>query len=173
MNREDFSPSKLRANIFDTTLFGTTFMLHFIWCIYIFKEQSIGGITRSQQLLGNLYSVVGFEWNGIGAYLVAGALASSFLANTLRRTLEGLLLGWPRFPMHNKGSLTDSFWMLLGYGLITFFAAGFFGEKFSAKSIDLLDAILIAAMTYIFGMIVNFFDEFLSAAYIVFRGGKA
>lgn len=172
MSKESFSPSNSRTNIFDATLFGATFIPHFIWCIYIFKGQSIGAITRSKQLLGNLYSVVGFEWNGIGAYLVAGALVSSFLANVLRRALEGLLLGWPRFPMHNKGSLTDSFWMLLGYGLITFFAAGFFGEKFSTKGIDLLDVILIAVMTYVFGVIVNFFDEFLSATYIVFRGGK-
>lgn len=168
-----FSPSKSKANILDVTLFGSSFTLHFIWCLYIFKEHGIGTVTRSQQLLGNVYSVVGFEWNGLGAYLVAGALLSSLFANTLRRVLEGLLLGWPRFSMHNKGSLTDSFWILLGYGLITFFAAGFFGEKFATKNIDLLDAILIAAMTYIFGLIVNFFDEFLSATYIVFRGDKA
>lgn len=173
MKGKNFSSSRSKANILDVTLFGSSFTFHFIWCLYIFKESGIGVVTRSQQLLGNVYSVVGFEWDGLGAYLVAGALVSSFMANILRRALEGLLLGWPRFPTHNKGSLSDSFWMLLGYGLITFFAAGFFGEKFATKNIDLLDAIIIAAMTYVFGVIINFLDEFLSAAYIVFRGGKA
>lgn len=166
-------PSKSKANVVDVTLFVATFMLHFIWCLYVFKEHSIGGIIRSQQALADIYAVVGFVWSGFGAYLVSGALISSLLTNAIRRVLEGLLLGWPRFAKHNRGSLADSFWMLLGYGLITFFAAGFFGEKFSTKSIDLLDALLIVAMTYIFGVIVNFLDEFLSAVYVVFRGGKA
>jgi len=173
MIREVFSSYKSKINIWDVTLFGSTFLLHFVWCIYIFKERGIEKVSRSQELLGDMYSVVGFDWNGLGTYLVAGALVSSFFANTLRRALEGFLLGWPRFSMHNKGSLVDSFWMLLGYGLMIFFAVGFFGEKFSTKNIDLLDAILIAVMTYVFGIVINFFDEFLSAIYVVFCRGKA
>ena len=172
MSGKCLSPPNPKVNLLDIMLFGSTFVIHFIWCFYIFKERDIEFVIRSQQLLGSVYAAVGFVWDSFGTYLVAGALVSSVLANTVRRVLEGLLLGWPRFSKHNRNSLTDSFWMLLAYGLITFFAAGFYGEKFSTNNVDLIDTVLIAAMTYIFGLMVNFFDEFFSAGYVVFRGGK-
>ncbi len=150
MSRRNASNSTPKAKMLEPAPFGITFMLHSIWCIFLFNNQNIESVIRSQKLLGVLYGSVGLYWKGAGSYLVAGALVSSFLANALRRTLEGVLLGWPRFIKHNKDSLRDSFLMLLGYGLLTFFAAGFFGEKFSEKDIDLWEMATISAMTYIF-----------------------
>lgn len=160
-----------KSSLVGSILFCVTFLFHFIWCFYIFEASGVRGVARSQELLGDVYSVFGFQWSDFGSYLVAGALLSSLFLNAVRRILEVGLIGWPRFPAHNKGSLMDSFWMLLGYGLITFFAVGYFGEKFSKELIDFFDVMIVVAMTYIFGNIVNVIDEFLSALYVFCRGG--
>ena len=153
-------------------LYLTTFIVHLAWIAYVLGAESMGFLEELQLLLANTYATVGFEWKGNGAYLVTAALVSSLLVNTIKRVLEGAFLGWPRFAKHDKNSLAHAFSLLVGYGLVTCFAIGYFGEKYSSRPLGFINIGLISIFTYIFGLLVNFVDEVISAIYCIYRGAK-
>jgi hypothetical protein len=153
-----------------STLFPLAFLIHLAWVIYVYASNNrrFAFIDDVRRLVSNAYSIVGFEWDEAGSYLVAAALISSFILNVLRRFLEGFLKGWPQFENHDRHSLARAFVRFVGYGLMVYFAAGFFGEKHSSAPFDWMDVGLIAASTYIFGIIVDIIDDVISGFYCVF-----
>lgn len=155
----------------ESTLFFTTFFLHCAWTVYAVNAEKFTFIQNLQEALSSLYAINGFEWSGSGAYVVTSALASSFIFNCTRRTFEGVLLGWPRFKKHDSKSLVHAFALLGGYGLMTYFATGFLGEKYSTRPIDFINIALVGVFTYLFGFLVNFVDEVISALYSIIRRG--
>lgn len=63
--------------------------------------------------------------------------------------------------------------MFVFYSLIVFFAVGFAGQKYSIEDTRLALILGVFISGYVFGLIVNVLDEFLSAIYVVIlRGGK-
>ena len=148
-------------------LFSITFVIHLALTIYASTDGAITFIAEFQEDITKTYQDVGFEWRGVGAYVVTAALISSCVTNTVRRFLEGIFLGWPRFKKHNKNSLFQAMVSLVGYTTLMYFAIGFFGEKFSTKNIDSMNVILIATSTYIAGLLVDLVDDFISGLYSI------
>ena len=63
--------------------------------------------------------------------------------------------------------------MFVFYSLIVFFAVEFSGQKYSIEEVRLTMVLGVFVSRYIFGLIVNIWDELFSAVYIVMlRGGK-
>lgn len=154
-------------------LFFGTFLMHFSWTIYVSNEEGFLRIIELQKIISkSFHHFPGFEWEGFGAYVVTAALVSSFAANLVRRFLEGFFFGWPRFKDHDKDSLTRASMLLVGYGLMMYFAIGFFGEKYSSRPLDTINIFLIAVSTYIAGLLVDFIDDILSGFYHAYSGGK-
>lgn len=162
-----------RENRLLNILFATTFLIHLVWIAYASNAASVALIEDLQGILSITYSGVGFEWRGKGAYVVTAALASSVLANGIRRFFEGVFLGWPRFKEHDKNSLTTASMLFIGYGVMMYFAIGFFGQKYSSRPLNLINIGLVAVSTYIFGLLVDLFDDVVSGIYCIYRGGKA
>lgn len=162
----------LPGNRIENILFVVTLLLHVSFVFYISKADRIEFVASLNKSLSNLYAVTGLEWSGLGAYLVAAALFSSLILNSARRIIEGLILGWPRFMRHDKDSLIHALVLFFCYGALTYFASGYLGEKYSSRPIDLINTILIALFAYIFGFIVNFVDEVISAIYSILRKGE-
>jgi len=154
-------------------LFAGTFLVHLAWTAYASSNESFELIVELQEIISSTFhSRPGFEWKGIGAYVVTAALASSFATNLIRRLLEGILLGWPRFKGHDKNSLATASMLLIAYGTMSYFAIGFFGEKYSSRSLDAINILLIAISTYIAGLLVNFMDDVMSGFYCAYFGDK-
>lgn len=155
-------------------LFACTFLVHLAWTVYASSNAGLMFIVELQSIISSaFYSEPGFEWKGIGAYVVTAALASSCAANVLRRFLEGIFLGWPRFKEHDGDSLIRASILLIGYGAMIYFAIGFFGEKYSSRPLDVINIFLIAISTYIAGLSVDFLDEVISGFYFAVIGDKA
>ena len=154
-------------------LFSITFLAHLAWTAYVSSAKGFAFVEHLREFVSRAYSGVGFEWMGDGAYVVTAALASSFFVNSIRRFLEGFFLGRPRFKEHDKRSVMRASALLLGYGALMYFAVGFFGEKYSSRPLDVINVGLIAASTYIVGLLVDVFDDVISGIYCTYRGGKA
>ncbi|MFN3716745.1 MAG: hypothetical protein ACK4R8_08490 [Thiobacillus sp.] len=153
-------------------LFSITFLAHLAWTAYVSNAKSLAFVEYLREFVSRAYSDVGFEWMGDGAYVVTAALASSFFVNSVRRLLEGVFLGWPRFKEHDRHSLIRASTLLLCYSALMYFAVGFFGEKYSSRPPDVINVCLIAASTYIVGLLVDVFDDVISGIYCTYRGGK-
>ena len=151
-------------------LFLITFVIHLVLTIYASTDGAITFIAELQEDITKAYQGVGFEWRGVGAYVVTAALISSCLTNTVRRFFEGIFLGWPRFKKHDKYSLLQAMISLVGYTILMYFTIGFFGEKFSSKNIDSINIILIATSTYIAGLLVDLVDDFISGLFLIHFG---
>ncbi len=155
-------------------LFAGTFLVHLAWTIYASSNESLMFVVELQSIVSSAFSSKpGFEWKGIGAYVVTAALASACAANVLRRFLEGIFLGWPRFKGHDRNSLTRASVLLMCYGAMIYFAIGFFGEKYASRPLDLINIFLIAVSTYIAGLLVDFLDDVISGFYFTVIGDKA
>lgn len=155
-------------------LFTVTFLVHLAWTAYVSSTENFELIIELQGFISSiLYSGPGFEWKGIGAYVVTAAMASSCVTNVVRRFLEGVFLGWPRFKEHDRNSLIRASMLLIGYGAMIYFAIGFFGEKYSSRSLDTINIFLIAISTYIAGLLVDFMDDVISGFYCTYIGDKA
>lgn len=164
-----FNDDNLYAKRISGILLAGTFLMHLAWTVYVSNEESLDFIVGIQGVISSIfYSMPGFEWEGIGAYAVTAALISSFAANVLRRFLEGFFLGWPRFKDHDRNSLIRASTLLMGYGVMAYFAIGFFGEKYSSRSLDVINIFLIAISTYIVGLLVDLVDEVISSFYCVY-----
>jgi len=158
----------IEGNQIKNILFFTTLLLQLAWTAYAFDAEGMESIDRFQRLISRSYSNFGLGWLGMGAYLMAATLLSSFLLNTARRALEGIFIGWPRFKWHDGNSVVRSITLLAGYGLMTYFAIGFFGQKYSSKSIHFYDALIIGMSTYIVGLLVDFIDDAISGIICIF-----
>ena len=154
-------------------LFSITFLAHLAWTAYVSNAKGLAFVEYLRKFISRAYYGVGFEWVGDGAYVVTAALASSFFVNSIRRLLEGFFFGWPRFKEHDRHSLMRASTLLLGYGALMYFAVGFFGEKYSSRPLDVINVGLIAASTYIVGLLVDILDDVISGIYCTYRGGKA
>ncbi len=63
--------------------------------------------------------------------------------------------------------------LLIGYGVMIYFAIGFFGEKYSSRPLDTINIFLIAISTYIAGLLIEFMDDVISGFYCTYIGDKA
>ena len=169
-----FSNDSRRNKRISGGLFTGTFLIHLAWTAYVSNRESFEFIEELQGFISStLYSGPGFEWKGIGAYVVTAALASSCATNVVRRFLEGIFLGWPRFKEHDRNSLIRASMLLIGYGVMIYFAIGFFGEKYSSRPLDTINIFLIAISTYIAGLLIDFMDDVISGFYCTYIGDKA
>lgn len=139
--------------------------------MYVAYAESFLLVATITRLLVGAYEAIGFKWGGLSAYVVTAALISSFVANSVRRFLEGTLFGWPQFLEHDIYSLVRALSLIVGYGLMMYFVIGYFGEKYASKTLDLIDIFLIASYTYIAGLLVDFVDDAFSAMFCMLRGG--
>jgi len=169
-----FSNDDQRNKHISAILFAVTFLIHFAWTTYASSKGNFVFIVDIKEIISSaFYSTLGFEWKGNGAYLVSAALVSSCITNTVRQFLEGVFLGWPRYKKHDKSNLTRAALLLISYSAMTYFAIGFFGEKYSSKSLDAINIFLIATSTYIAGLLVDLIDEFISSLYCIQVADKA
>ncbi|WP_421310768.1 hypothetical protein [Aeromonas veronii] len=153
-------------------LFSSTLIVHFFLIVYVSNSNAIIFFVKLQEIISKNYYDVGFEWRGIGAYVVTVALVSSFTVNGVRRALEGGVLGWPRYNAHDENSCIRALTLLIGYGVMMYFSVGFFGEKYSSKQIDLNNILLISISTYIVGMLIDILDDLISGIYCTYFRGK-
>jgi hypothetical protein len=155
-------------------LFLGTFLIHLAWTAYVSNKEIFVFIVELQGVISTVFHYgLGFEWKGVGAYVVTAALVSSCATNVARRFLEGIFLGWPRFKEHDRNSLVRASMLLIGYGVMMYFAIGFFGEKYSSRPLDLINIFLIAISTYIAGLLVDYVDDVVSGFYFTHIGDKA
>ncbi|MFN7864248.1 MAG: hypothetical protein ACK5N7_13240 [Curvibacter sp.] len=169
-----FNNDRRRDKLVSGGLFTGTFLVHLAWTAYVSNREGFEFIEKLQGFISSiLYSGPGFEWKGIGAYVVTAALASSCATNVVRRFFEGIFLGWPRFKEHDRNSLIRASMLLIGYGAMIYFAIGFFGEKYSSRPLNTINIFLIAISTYIAGLLVDFVDEVISGFYCTYIGDKA
>lgn len=163
------SGKKLKISEF---LVGSIVLIHLILVFYAGYSSEIKAIDSLKNIISNSYRYFDFEWSGKGAYVMVAALLSSIFVNILRRVIDGLLLGWPRFKGHNIDSLSWSLALLIFYGFLTYFTIGFLGEKFSGFRVDFFDVFLIAISTYILGFLVDLIDEIFAATYCIVIGER-
>lgn len=160
-------------NGFLNILFLLTFLIHLFWVIYVLNVEKIEFIEDARLLLFEIYSAVGFDWRGGGSYFVTSGLLSSVFVNLVRRILEGVLFGWPQFKEHDRTSFIRALLSVFWYGVIIYFAVGYFGEKYSIREVDLVNVMIVAISTYIVGLFVDLVDDFVSGFYCVIKGGLA
>lgn len=165
--------SNRRNNHIVEILFFTIFVIHLASTIYASNEETFPHIAKLQRSIATAYFTLGFEWKGIGAYVVTASLASSFVTNVMRRFLQRIFLGWPHFKGHDRSSLIRASMLLMGYGTMMFFAVGFLGERYSSRHIGAINIFLIAISTYIVGLLVDLADDVISGFYYVYFGDKA
>lgn len=161
-----------RSGKIASALIFVTFLPHFAWTLYSSKVDFFNCIEYLNFKLTNAYSYIGFEWSGLGAYIVSASLVSAFIVNGVRRLIEGTFYGWPQFSEHDKSSLKISVVSLVGYGLLMYFSVGFFGEEQSQRHPNLIDIFLVSATTYIVGMLVDMADDVISGFFCVYIGGR-
>lgn len=153
-------------------VFHLALPIHVALVFYLSRSDAAKYFYGVADVFSSSYSNLGFEWVGGGANVITVALVSSFFINSSRRIVEGVFLGWPQFKGHDKNSLIRAFCLLALYGLIAYLAVGFFGEKYSSRNLDFLNFFIICLTTYIFGLIIDLLDDFISAVYIVLSGGE-
>lgn len=149
------------------------FVAYLTLCFYFYMSDGFYFILRTRDFFSGVYSIVGFEWSEAGSYYFSLSVVFGVLFNGISRLFKIFKLGWPIYKEHNFGSLIDSFFMFVFYSLIVFFAVGFAGQKYSIEDTRLALILGVFISGYVFGLIVNVLDEFLSAIYVVIlRGGK-
>jgi len=169
-----FSNDDQRNKRISAILLTATFLTHLAWTTYASNKGNIAFIVDIKEIISSTFhSTPGFEWKGNGAYVVSAALVSSCITNTARRFLEGVFLGWPRHKKYDKSNLASAAFLLISYSAMNYFAIGFFGEKYSSKSLDAINIFLIAISTYIAGLLVDLIDEFISGLYCIQIADKA
>lgn len=164
--------NKKRDGKISAFLFSSTLIVHICLIVYASNSNAITSFLKLQEIISKNYYDVGFEWRGIGAYVVTVALVSSFTFNGVRRVLEGVILGWPRYNEHDENSCIRALTLLIGYGVMMYFSVGFFGEKYSSKYIGVSNILLISISTYIVGMLIDILDDFISGVYCTYFRGK-
>lgn len=162
MKRDD-----LRVN----ALYVISFLIHVTWCFVVSIGYPFPILMNIVEPMAKGYSLVGFNWTGTGSVIVALGICSSLVLNILRRGIEGVFLGWPRYSSHTKHTLLRSWLRAAVYLVLAFFLVGVLGEKYRMTS-SLIGISMIAIGTFIVGLIVNILDDAISATFIMVRKGK-
>lgn len=169
-NQEAFEDSR-KSNKKLESLYLWAFVVHVVWCFISANIDPFPIVKGFAEWLINTYHLIGFNWSSTGATVVAAGIVSAFSLNAIRRVIEGTMLGWPRFHHHDRNTFARSWIRAVAYLALVLFALGIFGEKYS-KSLDMLDVLLVAIGTFLFGVLVNVLDDAISATVIVFKGVK-
>ncbi|MDR2113045.1 MAG: hypothetical protein LBQ62_08120 [Candidatus Accumulibacter sp.] len=162
-------------------LYGVSLAVHSCVCFHIANTEPVSCLIGAAMYLLSIYENMGFHWSRDVAYLLSSGMISGIILNTVRRTVEGMVLGWPRFKDHDKSTFFR-FWLrcLLWVGL-AFFAFGAWGsnETRNFEKLHALDAghelggtmhvFSIALASFIYGGVVNVIDDAISATYFILK----
>lgn len=152
----------LRVN----ALYVISFLIHVAWCFVVSIGYPFQIVMNIVEPMAKGYSLLGFNWTGAGSAIVALGICSSLVLNILRRGIEGVLLGWPRYSSHTKHTFLRSWFRAVVYLALAFFLVGVLGEKYRMTS-GLIGISMIAIGTYIVGLIANIFDDAISATVVM------
>lgn len=151
-------------------LHGAFLFVHVFISLQLF-EATPNHIESPLKNLGAVYNALGFDWGAEATFVVGGSFILSLIVNLGRRILEAVIFGWPHFREHDKESRKRAAALFLFYGMLTFFAVGALGSNADIP-LNALDLIYIFFATYIFGLVVNIIDIFVSSL-VKQRTGKA
>jgi hypothetical protein len=120
-------------------------------------------------LLSNVYGAIGFSWiPGLGEILGV-LLFWSLVMNILRRAIESIALGWPRFKEHDRATVAYSLLRMAFYLSFIFIAFGALGKNIETLPQGMAVG-YTAVMIYIFGLLINVVDDGLSSVVAHFYG---
>lgn len=176
--------------IFPTRVFAVTewlyvwaLLFHLAWVFWVVSSEHIVVVINLSRWLVNSYSAIGFKWSlNDGSSLIAAGMLSAVFVNVLRRLIEGVLLGWPRFNANDMSTSRVFILRSIGYGLLCFFGLGAWGANVSEKFVKLtslvgntvnlsvIDIVAISFGTFLIGCFVNILDDAISSlAMYIFR----
>jgi hypothetical protein len=162
-------------------LYGVSFAVHLCAYFYIANIEPIAWLARIAAHLLSMYESIGFHWSQEVAYLLSSGMIFGIVLNAVRRTVEGIVLGWPRFKDHDKYTF---FWLWLRcvfYVGLVFLGIGAWGSNESRRLVGLyaLDAsyefrgimnvFSIVLYSFILGTVVNTIDDAISATISILK----
>lgn len=145
--------------------------VHCAFYYYLLNNENFLDITRLSEWLQALYRNIGISWSNITALLLTAGMLSSATVNSLRRIAEGITFGWPQYKFHNVHTCIRAWTRLALYAVFIFLVIGAYGELHSNNKPDEIELIIVAG-TYIFGYIVDIFDDAVSSLFVVSHGRK-
>jgi hypothetical protein len=154
-------------------LYVLFFLVHATFCYYTFFNgiPPIAGPTQSW--ISEKYALMGFDWSHEWAAPISLAVISSFILNAIRRGVEGWMLGWPRFSMNDSKTTLYFTIRATGYFVLVILVLGAYGELRSQRVMDGFEVAFLAIATFIFGLLINVIDDFISSLIqVVFKGGR-
>lgn len=159
-------------------LYLIALILHFTWLYWYVVSEPIAFVNDFGRLMVNLYEAIGFKWGVQGTALISAGMLSAIIVNILRRIIECILLGWPRFSAHDVSTARAFILRAVGYGLLCFIGLGAWGAnetehyaKLSSVGVhsiytNFLHIAIISTGTFLFGCVVNVLDDAISALII-------
>lgn len=173
----------IRAPTVTEWLYVVALLLHFIWLFWVAFYEPVAVVVDFSRWLVNFYSTIGFKWSlSDRSTLISAGMLSAVFVNTLRRPIEGAVLGWPRFHAHDTSTLCAFILRAIGYGLLCFFGLGAWGanesEHFAKLTnlagqpigLNVIDIAVISVGTFLLGSFVNILDDVISSLVInIFR----
>lgn len=154
-------------------LYVLAFLLHVGWCYYIYFDGIPTSIIAISSWVTLQYASIGFDWPNHWAAFISSAVLSSLILNIVRRVVEGALFGWPRYSANNLQTLSYFAFRAIGYFVLFTLALGAYGALKSSRILDGVGVAFLAVSTFIFGLLVNVIDDFISSCVqVVIKGEK-
>lgn len=164
------------SSIITNWLYVGALLLHLIWFFWVISSAPIAVVIDFSHWLVDLYSAIGFKWTlNVGSTLIAAGMLSAVFVNILRRVIEGIVLGWPRFNVHDVSTLGAFTLRAIGYGLLCFLGLGSWGANVSENfvkqtnlvghsvDLNLINIAVISVGTFLIGSFVNILDDVISS----------
>lgn len=182
-NLEKYSIEKFDRNTLVITewLYGGALFLHLIWFFWVIYSLPVPVINDFSLWLIKSYNSIGFKWSlNNGTVLIAAGMLSTIFVNIFRRFVEGVILGWPRFTAHSPSTIKGFILRAIGYSLLCFIGLGAWGSNMTDKfvglidfvndpeSLDMINIVIIAVVTFMLGCFVNIIDDAISSIIIYF-----
>lgn len=165
-------------------LYCVSFVIHLCACFYVANVEPMPWLSGISVYIFSIYENMGFHWSRDIAYLLSSGIVFGIVLNAVRRTAEGMLLGWPRFNNHDRHTFYK-FWLrcMLWVGFV-FLVFGAWGANYSRNFEKLLlldtsyefykimNVTSIALFSFVLGAVVNSIDDAISATISILKECK-
>ena len=165
-------------------LYCASFLVHLCTCFYVANVEPMSWLSDISAYLFSMYESIGFHWSRDTAYLLSYGILFGIVLNAVRRAIEGVLLGWPRFKDHD-GDTFHKFWLRCMVGVVfVFLVFGAWGANHSKNfarfiSLDasyefggIMNVFSVALFSFLLGSVVNIIDDAISATVSILRKCK-
>lgn len=172
-------PFAPRASTVTEWLYVGALLLHLMWFFLVMTSEPITVVIDLSRWLVDSYSTLGFKWSlNDGSTFIAAGMLSAVFVNILRRVIEGVVLGWPRFNTYDMSTLRALIVRAIGYSLLCFLGLGAWGANVSENfvkltrlvghpvNLNVIDIAVISVGTFLIGSLVNILDDAISSLVI-------